>query len=172
MRAEDIREMAEADITSRIAELEEERFRLKFRAATETLEDPLRLRSVRRDIARLKTVRHEKVLGQGATKTAKGSARARVEASGEETAEKKPAATKSAAKKSAAKKSAAKKSAAKKTATKSAVKSTARRSTAKPAARKSAAKRSAAKQEKRSGGTTTATTRRSKTASRSTTKGR
>ena len=177
MRAEDIREMAEADITSRIAELEEERFRLKFRAATETLEDPLRLRSVRRDIARLKTVRHEKAMGQGATKAATSSARARVEASGEETAEKKPAAekaaaTKSVAKKSAAKKTAAKKTAAKKSATKAVAKSTARRSTAKPAARKAAAKRSAAKQEKRSGGTTTATTRRSKTASRSTTKGR
>ena len=35
MRAEEIREMSEADINARIAELEEERFRLKFRSATE-----------------------------------------------------------------------------------------------------------------------------------------
>ena len=56
MRAEEIREMAAKDIVSRIAELEEERFRLRFRGATETLEDPLRIRSIRRDIARLKTV--------------------------------------------------------------------------------------------------------------------
>ena len=34
----------------------EERFRLRFRSATETLENPLRLREIRRDIARLKTV--------------------------------------------------------------------------------------------------------------------
>ena len=56
MRAEEIREMSAKDIESRITELEEERFRLRFRGATETLEDPLRIRSIRRDIARLKTV--------------------------------------------------------------------------------------------------------------------
>ncbi|MGQ0647573.1 MAG: 50S ribosomal protein L29 [Gemmatimonadaceae bacterium] len=66
MRAEEIREMADADIRSRIAELEEERFRLKFRSATETLEDPLRLRVIRKDIARLKTVLRERELGAGA----------------------------------------------------------------------------------------------------------
>ena len=36
--------------------MEEERFRLKFRSATEALEEPLRLRSIRKDIARLQTV--------------------------------------------------------------------------------------------------------------------
>jgi large subunit ribosomal protein L29 len=44
---------------ARIRELEEEQFRLKFRSATEPLEDPLRLRVIRRDIARLKTVLRE-----------------------------------------------------------------------------------------------------------------
>ena len=62
MKAEEIREMSDADIRTRIAEMEEERFRLKFRSATETLEDPLRLRSIRRDIARLKTVQREREL--------------------------------------------------------------------------------------------------------------
>ena len=60
MQASEIREMASPDIEARIAELEEERFRLKFRAATETLENPLRLREIRRDIARLKTILHER----------------------------------------------------------------------------------------------------------------
>jgi large subunit ribosomal protein L29 len=59
MRAEEIREMANDDIATRIRELEEEQFRLKFRSATEPLEDPLRLRVIRRDIARLKTVLRE-----------------------------------------------------------------------------------------------------------------
>jgi len=63
MRASEIRELSEADITARIAELEEERFRLRFRSATETLENPLRLRDIRRDIARLKTVLRERELG-------------------------------------------------------------------------------------------------------------
>jgi large subunit ribosomal protein L29 len=64
MRAEEIREMTPADIQSRVAELEEERFRLRFRSATETLENPLRLRTIRRDIARLKTVLSEKASGK------------------------------------------------------------------------------------------------------------
>ena len=62
MRAEEIREMSEADIRARITEMEEERFRLKFRSATETLEEPLRLRTIRKDIARLHTVLREKAL--------------------------------------------------------------------------------------------------------------
>ena len=60
MRAEEIREMSDADIRTRVTEMEEERFRLKFRSATETLEDPLRLRTIRRDIASLKTIQRER----------------------------------------------------------------------------------------------------------------
>ena len=63
MRAEEIREMSAADVQTRIKELEEEQFRLKFRSATEPLEDPLRLRVIRRDIARLKTVLREQTNG-------------------------------------------------------------------------------------------------------------
>jgi large subunit ribosomal protein L29 len=63
MRAEEIREMAKDDIATRIRDLEEEQFRLKFRGATEPLEDPLRLRLIRRDIARLKTVLQEQTNG-------------------------------------------------------------------------------------------------------------
>ena len=56
MRADDIREMSKDDVVAKIRDLEEERFRLNFRRATQPLEDPLRLRVIRRDIARLKTV--------------------------------------------------------------------------------------------------------------------
>ena len=63
MRADEIRELGVVDITVRIRELEEERFRLKFRSATEPLEDPLRLRSIRKDIARLKTIASEREKG-------------------------------------------------------------------------------------------------------------
>ena len=62
MRANDIRELKVEEIQSRIAELEEERFRLNFRSATEPLEDPLRLRGIRKDIARLKTILREREL--------------------------------------------------------------------------------------------------------------
>jgi large subunit ribosomal protein L29 len=63
LSSRDIRELSEAEINARIADLEEERFRLKFRAGTETLEDPLRLRVLRKDVARLKTVLKEKIIG-------------------------------------------------------------------------------------------------------------
>ena len=62
MRADDIRELTVEDMKARIAELEEERFRLTFRSATEPLEDPLRLRGIRKDIARLKTILREREL--------------------------------------------------------------------------------------------------------------
>ena len=63
MRADEIRELSVEGVQSRIAELEEERFRLKFRSATEPLTDPLRLRWIRKDIARLKTILRERQLG-------------------------------------------------------------------------------------------------------------
>ncbi len=66
MKAEEIRDLTDADIRSRIAELEEERFRLRFRSATEALEDPLRVRALRKDIARLHTVLREKQLAASA----------------------------------------------------------------------------------------------------------
>ena len=65
MKAEEIRGFTDAELVSRVAALEEERFRLRFRGATEALSDPLRLRSIRRDIARLKTVQRERQLAAG-----------------------------------------------------------------------------------------------------------
>jgi large subunit ribosomal protein L29 len=62
MRAEEIREMSDADVRARIAELDEERFRLGFKSATEPLEDPLRLRAIRKDIARMQTILRERQL--------------------------------------------------------------------------------------------------------------
>ncbi len=66
MKAGQIRELSGAEIQARIKGLEEERFRLRFRRATEPLEDPLRLRVIRKDIARLKTVLREKAAGAAA----------------------------------------------------------------------------------------------------------
>ena len=62
MRADDIRVLSVEEMKTRIAQLEEERFRLNFRSSTEPLEDPLRLRGIRKDIARLKTILREREL--------------------------------------------------------------------------------------------------------------
>ncbi|MDQ6829659.1 MAG: 50S ribosomal protein L29 [Gemmatimonadota bacterium] len=63
MRAEEVRDLSDTEIQQRIGELEEERFRLKFRSATEAIDQPLRFRHIRKDIARLKTVLRERQLG-------------------------------------------------------------------------------------------------------------
>jgi large subunit ribosomal protein L29 len=63
MKAEEVRALDESEVKTRIAELEEERFRLRFRSGTEALEDALRLRKIRRDIARLHTIARERALG-------------------------------------------------------------------------------------------------------------
>ena len=79
MKLDEIRGMSDADLRARVTQLEEERFRLRFRGATETLEDPLRQRTVRRDIARVLTVlrqREQEAAAQGASKGAsKGGAK-------------------------------------------------------------------------------------------------
>ncbi len=60
MQTDEIRQMSDDDIRAHIAEKEESRFRLRFRGATETLEKPLELRWLRKDIARLKTILRER----------------------------------------------------------------------------------------------------------------
>jgi large subunit ribosomal protein L29 len=71
MRAEEIRELTDEEIDTRIAELAEERFRLRIRGATQTLEDPLRLRSLRKDVARLKTILRQRQLAATPTRAAR-----------------------------------------------------------------------------------------------------
>ena len=73
MRAEEIRELSDEEIRSRLAEMEEEQFRLRFRSATESLEDPLRFRVIRKEIARMKTILRERQLTQAAPAAARSA---------------------------------------------------------------------------------------------------
>ena len=68
MKPAQIRELSMDEMQARISELEEERFRLRFRSATEALNDPLRLRVIRKDIARLKTIVKEQQTKAGAVR--------------------------------------------------------------------------------------------------------
>jgi large subunit ribosomal protein L29 len=70
MLASEIRELNDRELEDRIAELQEERFRLRLRAATQSLEQPHRLRDLRRDIARMRTVLTERKKGIGPKTTA------------------------------------------------------------------------------------------------------
>ena len=60
MKPNELREMSVEDLTSRLGELTEERFRLRFRSATESIENPMRFRAIRREIARIQTILKEK----------------------------------------------------------------------------------------------------------------
>ena len=62
MTADEIRDWNDAEIDIRIRELTEERFKLRFQAAMMQLDDHGLPSRVRRDLARLKTVRREREL--------------------------------------------------------------------------------------------------------------
>jgi large subunit ribosomal protein L29 len=59
MKAEEIRGLSAEQIDDRIAELEDELFRLRIQNESGQLENPLRIRGARRDLARCKTIRNE-----------------------------------------------------------------------------------------------------------------
>jgi len=65
MTAAEIRDMTEDEMRGRMAELQEELFRLRFRSATQQLESTALLGALRRDVARLKTIlRQRELAGQ------------------------------------------------------------------------------------------------------------
>jgi large subunit ribosomal protein L29 len=73
MDVTEIRDWDDNEIRARMAELQEERFRLRFRSATMELENPRVLQVIRKDIAKMKTVLRERELaGQRADSRAKG----------------------------------------------------------------------------------------------------
>ena len=59
MKAKAIREMTSDELNLKEKELKEELFNLRFQLATGQLENPMRLKEVRKDIARTKTVLRE-----------------------------------------------------------------------------------------------------------------
>lgn len=59
MGMDELRDLSREDLEGRLAELREERFRLRFRSATESIENPVRFRTLRREIARVKTLLNE-----------------------------------------------------------------------------------------------------------------
>ena len=60
MKPNELRELSDDQLRDKLGELTEEGFRLRFRSATESIENPMRFRSLRRDIARMQTILREK----------------------------------------------------------------------------------------------------------------
>ncbi|GAB6992487.1 50S ribosomal protein L29 [Paenibacillus pini] len=63
MKANDLRNLTTAEIEQKIAGFKEELFNLRFQLATGQLDNPTRIRDVRKEIARAKTVVRERELG-------------------------------------------------------------------------------------------------------------
>ncbi|MFN0180700.1 MAG: 50S ribosomal protein L29 [Gemmatimonadales bacterium] len=66
LKGGDLAQMSVEELKLKLAEYEEEQFRLRFRSATEAIENQIQFRTRRRDIARLKTVLRQKELGSQA----------------------------------------------------------------------------------------------------------
>ena len=59
-RADDLRAQTEDQLETQLGELKREQFNLRFQSATNQLERPARIREVRREIARIKTLQGER----------------------------------------------------------------------------------------------------------------
>tara|TARA_Y100001934_G_scaffold232433_1_gene281216 strand:+ start:228 stop:461 length:234 start_codon:yes stop_codon:yes gene_type:complete len=68
MKAQEIRDLAEKERQEKVSDLSQEIFNLRFQLATGKIENPSRLKSLRRDIARIKTIQRE--VGEDASKKA------------------------------------------------------------------------------------------------------
>ena len=62
MKVSEIREKTSSDLANLEAELKQELFKLRFQSATNQLDNPLQIKSVRKDIARIKTILREREL--------------------------------------------------------------------------------------------------------------
>lgn len=59
MKVKDVRDLNETELNQKISVLKEELFNLRFQLATGQLENPMRIKEVKKSIARIKTIQRE-----------------------------------------------------------------------------------------------------------------
>jgi large subunit ribosomal protein L29 len=62
MRARELNDLTDDELTQKLADTRQELFNLRFQSATGALENPARIKLAKREIARILTVRHEREL--------------------------------------------------------------------------------------------------------------
>lgn len=62
MKVDQIRQMTDEEVQAKLKEFKEELFNLRFQMATGQLDNPMRLKAVRKNIARVKTIQREREL--------------------------------------------------------------------------------------------------------------
>lgn len=60
MKTKEIREMSGSDLDVKLAGLKDELFNLRFQMATGQLENPMKIREVKKSIAQIKTIQRER----------------------------------------------------------------------------------------------------------------
>ena len=59
MKASEIRKMSASELDTKLHDLKDELFKLRFQQAINQLDNPMRINAVKKDIARIKTVQHD-----------------------------------------------------------------------------------------------------------------
>lgn len=59
MKASDMRDLSALELDSKLSDLKDELFKLRFQQAINQLENPMRIKAVKKDIARIKTIQRE-----------------------------------------------------------------------------------------------------------------
>ena len=60
MKIKEVRDLSAAELDTKLASLKEELFNLRFQMATGQCENPMKIREVKKSIARIKTVQRQK----------------------------------------------------------------------------------------------------------------
>ncbi len=68
MKTTELRKMTAADLEKELFELKEQLFKIRFQHATNQLDNPMELKKVRREIARVKTILREMELAEEGTR--------------------------------------------------------------------------------------------------------
>ena len=69
MKASELREKSVEELNNELAHLKDELFRLRFQLAINPLENPMRIKAVKKDIARIMTILRDNEIKAAATKT-------------------------------------------------------------------------------------------------------
>ncbi|HOA70875.1 MAG: 50S ribosomal protein L29 [Bacillota bacterium] len=63
MKVQELRKLSDKDLDQKLSDLKEELFNLRFQHATGQLDNVMRIREVKRTIARVKTIQRQRELG-------------------------------------------------------------------------------------------------------------
>ena len=66
MKANELKELSNAELTSKLKDLKQELFNLRFQNATNQIDNPMRIAAVKKDIARVNTILRQKEIAENA----------------------------------------------------------------------------------------------------------